>query len=75
MEAGLWFKCDRCNNLDHMKATGPSGTGEMLCHRCQHGCWHDHFSEVQYDESLHDVVNGPSRSPQSFLGGPVFPAD
>lgn len=76
MQATLWFKCDRCSNVDHMKSTMPSGTGEMLCFRCQHGEWHDHFPEEQYDSSLHDVFNAPAQSSsQTFLGGPAFQVD
>lgn len=76
MEANLWFKCDRCDNVDHMKSTPPAqdGTGQLVCHRCQFGTWHHHFAEETYDSSYHDVVNAPSNARrEGFLGHPVFP--
>lgn len=53
----LYFRCERCNTLDHMKACPPCFGGQLICYSCQFGGWHDRFEKTDYDSSLHEVVN------------------
>lgn len=76
----LFFRCERCNTLDHMKACPPCSGGHLICYRCQFGSWHNVFEEVTYDSSFHDVVNPtPDSTVNKFTsyggGGPAVPWD
>lgn len=83
MVAVQTFCCDRCGNLDNIHHTPPSGTGQMLCYRCQFGHWHNMSTEEQYDSSFHNAFNDPnsrssvfvSQRTGSILGGPAFERD
>ena len=73
MENNMWFCCERCENVDHMKSTPPPGNAQLLCFRCQFGSWHNLFAEETFDPNVHDVINKPSNKPfaqqNSFMGG------
>jgi hypothetical protein len=57
----MWFCCDNCGNLDHLRCSvSENSGGQQLCGRCIHGEWHGAFPEEKYDPHLHEVINRPT---------------
>lgn len=59
MSVNMFFCCDQCDNLDHLRATEISN-GVMLCFRCQRGEWHGLFEERKYCPETDKVINRPN---------------